>query len=112
MLNMSLCRQLTDAAFEHLKGIHTLLMWGCDKVTITDAAFEHLKGIHSLDMLGCTQATITGAGLEHLKGISRLGMVDCTDEAIAAAESLDLPVAKRKYTHYGALNTSFVEAGQ
>ena len=50
--------------------------------------------------------------MEHLIGISRLGMVVCTEEAIAAAESLDLPVAKRKYTHYGALNTSFVEAGQ
>ena len=84
--------------FEHLKGIHTLLMWRCDQDTITDAAFEHLKGIHSLVMDECTQATITGAGLEHLKGISRLGMANCADEAIAAAESLGLPVAKRRYT--------------
>ena len=60
-------------------------------------------------MLGCTQATITGAGLEHLKGISRLGMYLCTDEAIAAAESLGLPIARRMYTHYGAFDTSFVE---
>ena len=84
-------------------------MWYCYQATITDAAFEHLKGIHSLVMMHCTQATITGEGLEHLKGISRLGMHECTDEAIAAAESLDLPVARREYTHYGAFDTSFVE---
>ena len=84
-------------------------MSGCDQATITDAAFEHLKGIHSLVMENCTQATITGAGLEHLIGISRLGMVVCTEEAIAAAESLDLPVARREYTHYGAFDTSCVE---
>jgi hypothetical protein len=50
--------------------------------------------------------------LEHLKGISRLGMFRCTDEAIAAAESLGLPVARREYTHYGAFDTSFVKEGQ
>jgi len=32
-----------------------------------------------------------------------------SDEAIAAAESLGLPVAKRTYTHYVAFETSFVE---
>jgi hypothetical protein len=109
VLNMSCCKQLTNAAFKHFKGIHTLLMWFCNQATITDAAFEHLKGIHSLVMEICTQATITGTGLEHLKGISRLGMYGCTDEAIAAAESLGLPVTRRAYTHYGAFDISFVE---
>jgi hypothetical protein len=108
---MSNCGQLTDAAFEHLKGIHTLLMWHCPQATITDAAFEHLKGIHSLVMSWCTQITITGAGLEHLKGISRLGMHGCRAEALAAAESLGLPIAKRRFTRYGAFDTSFVERG-
>ena len=89
--------------------IRDRFMWFCDQATITDAAFEHLKGIHSLVMMGCNQATITGAGLEHLKGISRLGMYDCTDEAIAAAESLGLPVSRRPYTHNGAFVTSFFE---
>jgi hypothetical protein len=84
-------------------------MWDCSQATITDAAFEHLKGIHSLVMENCTQATISGTGLEHLKGISRLGMYGCTDEAIAAAESLGLPVARRHFTFYGAFDTSFVE---
>jgi hypothetical protein len=55
--------------------------------------------------------TITGVGLEHLKGISRLDMLFCRDEAIAAAESLGLPVARRAYTHYGAFETSFVKKG-
>jgi hypothetical protein len=109
VLNMSHCRQLTDAAFEHLKGIHTLLMWDCRQAFITDAAFEHLKGIHSLVMMSCRQLTITGAGLEHLRGISRLGMYNCRAKAIAAAESLGLPTAKREYTRYGAFDTSFVE---
>ena len=47
-----------------------------------------------------------------LKGISSLGMHGFSDEAIAAAESLGLPVARRTYTHYGAFDTSFVEVGQ
>ena len=111
-LNMSWCSEVTDAAFVHLRGIERLNMDCCDQASITDAAFEHLKGIHSLVMPWCSQATITGAGLEHLKGISRLGMYECTDEAIAAAESLGLPVAKRLIIHNGAFDTSFVEAGQ
>ncbi len=36
-------------------------------------------------------------------------MAGCSDEAIAAAESLGLPVARRSYTHNGAFDTSFVE---
>ena len=47
--------------------------------------------------------------MEHLRGISRLGMYGCTDGAIAVAESLGLPVARRVYTRYGAFDTSFVE---
>jgi len=102
-------------SFAHLVGIHRLSIWGCNQAIITDAAFEYLKGIHSLVMESCTQDTTTGAGLEHLKGISRLGMNSCSDEAIAAAESLGLPVglglpvAMRENTHYGAFDTSFVE---
>jgi hypothetical protein len=36
-------------------------------------------------------------------------MAGCSDEAIAAAESLGLPVAKREYTRNGAFDTSFME---
>ena len=36
-------------------------MIGCTQATITDAAFAHLRGIHTLDMWGCSQATITDA---------------------------------------------------
>jgi hypothetical protein len=40
-------------------------------------------------------------------------MAGCSDEAIAAAaESLGLPVARRRYTRYEAFDTSFVEKGQ
>ncbi len=62
-------------------------------------------------MENCTQATITGAGSEHLIGISRLGMAGCRADAVAAAERLGLPVAKRRYTRYGAFDTFFVEEG-
>ena len=48
--------QITDAAFENLRGIHTLDMNFCDQ-KITDAAFENLRGIHTLDMCGCSQET-------------------------------------------------------
>ena len=61
---------------------------------------------------GCDQATITEAGLAHLVGVTHLGMYRCSEGAIAAAEGLGLPVAKRMYTHYGAFDTSFVEVGQ
>ena len=39
-------------------------------------------------------------------------MAGCSDEAIAAAESLGLTVARRRYTRYEAFDTSFVEKGQ
>ena len=50
------CNRVTDAAFVHLRGIHTLYMYACNQATITDAAFVHLCGIQSLSMSGCTQA--------------------------------------------------------
>ena len=60
---MSGCTQstITDGAFAHLAGIHTLDMSWCDQATITDAAFAHLAGIHTLNMRDCSQATITDA---------------------------------------------------
>ena len=109
VLNMSYCRQFTDAAFAHLQGIHTLFMRHCNLPAITDAALSHLRGIHSLGMELCSQATITEAGLAHLVGIANLGMRDCSETAIAAAEDLGLPVARRSYTRYGPFDSSFVE---
>ena len=71
-LDISEQHAITDAAFVHLKGIHTLTMWGCNQPTITNAAFIHLKGIQTLDMGGCNQPTITNAAFVHLKGIHTL----------------------------------------
>ncbi len=112
VLNVCSSRQLTDAAFAHLQGIHTLFMDGCNTPAITDAAFAHLRGIHSLGMEGCRQAIITRAGLAHLVGITNLGMYACSEEAIAAAEDLGLPVARRSFTEYGSFHRSFVEVGE
>jgi len=83
-LNMRGCNQesITDAAFEHLRGIHTLNMDGCSQVTINDAAFEHLRGIHTLNMSRCNQLTITDAAFEHLEGIHTLYMVTCFQRTI------------------------------
>ena len=46
---------LTDAAFVHLAGIHTLDMSWCDQATITDAVLVHLEGAHRLEAFGCDQ---------------------------------------------------------
>ena len=75
---MSWCNQatITDAAFVHLKGIHTLDMSACPQATITDAAFAHLKGIHSLNLFHCDQ--LTSAVFSFLKGIKRLNIAFCT----------------------------------
>ena len=51
--------QLTDAAFVHLRGIHTRDISYCTQ--LTDAAFVRLRGIHTLDMSYCKQASITDA---------------------------------------------------
>ncbi len=54
---MSCCRQdtITDGAFAHLAGIHTLNMRYCNQATITDAAFAPLAGICELDVRNCPQ---------------------------------------------------------
>jgi hypothetical protein len=58
---MSCCNQdtITDAAFAHLAGIHTLEMRSCRQRTITDAAFARLAGIRYLRINGCDQDAIS-----------------------------------------------------
>ena len=77
---MSWCNQagISDGAFVHLVGIHTLHMIGCTQAGISDAAFAHLQGIHTLDMRGCRQAGISDAAFAHLVGIHTLNMSWCT----------------------------------
>jgi hypothetical protein len=65
-----------------LKGIHTLVMSGCDQETITDAAFVHLAGINALYMSDCSQATITNKAFLCLKDVPKLS----GDEACARRE--------------------------
>src|SRR3989338_1611563 len=56
---MSFCHQetITDKAFKHLKGIHTLNISNIN--SIIDKTFEQLEGISSLDISCCNQNTIT-----------------------------------------------------
>ncbi len=84
-LDMRGCKMVTDAAFVHLRGIHTLYMEECNQVTITDAAFVNLRGIHTLGMGGCNQATITDAAFVHLRGIHELYMSGCNQAVITDA---------------------------
>ena len=111
LLNMSQCPQLTDAAFVHLRGIHTLYMWYSLQPAISDAAFVHLRGIHTLVIWGCDQATITGATFAHLQGIQALGMFDCRADQVATARSLGLRVNTRYCTSIGGLHYTFDECG-
>ena len=75
-------RNITDKAFENLRGIHTLNMSWCDQQTITDKAFEHLQGIHTLNMAWCNQETITDKAFEHLQGIHTLDIAWCNQKTI------------------------------
>ncbi len=104
---MSFCHQLTDAAFVHLRGIHTLYMWNCNQPAITDAAFVHLRGIHTLVIGSCRQATITGATFACLQGVTALGLFNCGIAVVAAAQSLGLPVWQGASSSIGALHYTF-----
>jgi len=79
---------ITDAAFAHLRGIHTLVMGWYGHATCTDAAFAHLAGIHTLDLRDWGAAPITDAAFAHLQGIHTLRMKhdwqkEITDAAFA-----------------------------
>ena len=86
-LNMSGCDQegITDTAFAHLTGIRSLIMSSCNQAGITDAAFAHLRGIQGLDMSDCDQAGITDAAFTHLEGIRFLNMNRCVQAGITDA---------------------------
>ena len=68
---MNFCSQstITDAAFVHLRGIHTLYMGACHQAII-GATFEHLQGIHTLLMQACKN--ITPLNIAKLVGITVL----------------------------------------
>jgi hypothetical protein len=63
---MRWCTQITDAAFVHLAGIHTLDMSYCNQHTITDVGLLHLGGIKILKIYYCDQPTITFASVTRL----------------------------------------------
>ena len=87
-LNMGYCSRVTDAAFVHLRRIHTLWVYNCNQATITDAAFVHLRGIDSLSMSGCNQRAITDTAFVHLRGIQMLDMYSCNQMFIIDAAFL------------------------
>jgi hypothetical protein len=110
VLNMGACAQFTDAAFVHLKGIHTLLLPDCKQPTITDAALAHLKGIKCLVLDSCS-IPFTEVGLANLRGITRLHMHNANAASIAAARDLCLPVTTGEFTEWSAFRFSDTESG-
>jgi hypothetical protein len=80
---------ITDAAFVHLRGIHTLDMSECNQVGITDAIFTHLRGIHHLNMKLCSQRTLSGKNLASLGcDLEFLGVRYCNQRLIDNAMRL------------------------
>ena len=69
---------ITDAAFAHLAGVHTLDVAGCYQAGLTDAAFSHLRGVHTLDMSSCVQAGVTDAAFAHLASVRELTVCYCS----------------------------------
>ena len=72
-LNLSFCKQVTDAGLDHLRGLTTvpqsLELSFCKQVT--DAGLAHLHGLtalQSLELSGCER--VTDAGLAHLRGLT------------------------------------------
>ena len=86
---MGYCYQstITDAAFVHLKGIHSLSLWRCNQ--LTDAVFTHLKVIKRLNIAFCTQLNLTD---NSLKGIEWLCMSGHSQAQVEMAKSLGYPV--------------------
>ena len=106
VLNIGECRQLTDAAFAHLRGLHTLLMWDCNQAAVSDAAFERLGAarLRVLSLEACDQEGVTGAALARLRAGARVYMHGCAPGAVRTARecALDVRVAAcRNYAPFG-----------
>ncbi len=90
-LNMAHCSQhtITDAAFAHLKDIHSLSLWVCTQ--LTSAVFTHLKGVKRLNIGRCLQLNLRD---DSLKGIERLNMYGHSQAQVEQAKSLGYPVVQ------------------
>jgi len=66
-VRISGCRQLTDAAMQHLCDVVQLDISFCNQQTLTDAGIKQLKRLRLLDMRRVTQPAITAESLKHLK---------------------------------------------
>ena len=67
-INLSNCDKITDSGLVHLKNVHTIDLECCKK--ITDAGLVHLKNVQTIDISGCEK--ITDTGVAHLKNISKI----------------------------------------
>jgi hypothetical protein len=77
-LKIKSCYSNTNTAMTHLRGIRHLEVENNGWIghgLITDDAFAHLQGIHTLNIRGFRR--ITKAFLEHLRGIHTLEITNC-----------------------------------
>ena len=90
--NVSGRRDLSDADFAHLAGLHTLDMSWCRSPRLTDAALALAgPGLRVLNMRHCKQPSITGAAFAHLRSLHTLHMDGCTQLGDAALARLVAP---------------------
>ena len=80
-------RTITDAAFAHLRGVHTLNIRECHR--ITDAALSHVSGIRTLNINGCRQLTdaafdALALNAPRLRSLTTAGLNRISDGALIA----------------------------
>lgn len=105
LLKISTCYSNTDAAITHLRGIRHIEVSNNGWIGhswITDDAFVHLQGIHTLKIRGFRR--ITNAIFEHLRGINTLEITNCpgiTTRSLAPIVGIDTFI----YNKYEFLET-------
>ena len=67
------CNKITDKGLEYLKGVHTINLSCC--YGITDKGLEYIKGVHTINLTWCNQ--ITDKGLKYLKGVHTIDLYNC-----------------------------------
>jgi hypothetical protein len=103
---------LFDSFFENLHGIKYLeIGGGIDLTNITDAAFTHLKGIHTLKILGdglWENRNITSASMHSLSGIDTLYLCDL--RSLRITDSFFAPLAGIKYLIFKTSRVEITDA--
>ena len=96
------CRDTTDAATEHLTGLHRLKSYYAGKTRITDRSLEILGGLtalESIELWACDG--ITNAGLAHLAGLPHLRKLGISGSPQVSTSGLAVLPAHVHVSHDG-----------